>query len=155
MLHFYAEQYMNRCRMFLLRLYRLTWTLILKAYPSGDVIDWSSVPFGHILFIDTGNSWLLSLEPSFFAWPMGAWFPIVPGSLTDGLSVLVGTLYLTTRSSSVALWKASHKKSSLPYSALHLRWSIRILDQRSWEHKILSYEVLVTYPYDLLLNLIH
>ena len=30
---------------------------------------------------------------------MGAWFPLFPGSLTDGLSVLLGTFSLTTRSS--------------------------------------------------------
>ena len=29
---------------------------------------------------------------------MGAWFKLVTGSLTDGLSGLIGTLYLTTRS---------------------------------------------------------
>ena len=45
-------------------------------------------------------SWLLALEPPFCAWSMGSWSPLMPGSLTDGISVLLGTLSLTTRSSS-------------------------------------------------------
>ena len=45
---------------------------------------------------------------------MGAWLTLVPVYLTDGLSVLIGTLSLTTRSSPVALRKASHGKSYLP-----------------------------------------
>ena len=48
---------------------------------------------------------------------MGAWFPLVPGYLTDVLSVLLGTLSLTTRSYSVAIRKAPHGKYSLPDSA--------------------------------------
>ena len=44
---------------------------------------------------------------------MGAWFPLVPGSLTDGLSVLIGNLSIKTRSYPVSLWKASHWQSSL------------------------------------------
>ena len=79
---------------------RLTWTFLPKASPLGDVTYWSSVPSGHILSIETGISWLLALEPLFYALPMGAWSPLVPGSLTDCLSVLIGTPYLTNRSSS-------------------------------------------------------
>ena len=79
---------------------RLLLTFLTKASPPGDVSYWFSVPFGHTLSNETGISWLLALEPPFCACPMGAWFPLVPGSLTDGISVLLGTLYLTTRSSS-------------------------------------------------------
>ena len=82
---------------------RLIWKFLLKSSPTADVIYWSSVPSGRSMSIDTGISWLLALEPSFCAGLMGAWFPLVPGSLTDGLSVLLGTLSLKTRSSSVAI----------------------------------------------------
>ena len=68
--------------------------------PYWDVTDCSSVPSGHTLSIDTVISWILALEPSFCAWQMGAWLPLVPGSLNDGLSVLLGNLSLITRSSS-------------------------------------------------------
>ena len=76
-----------------------TWKFLPKASPLEDVTYWSSVPSGRILSIDNGIS-RLSLELSFCAWKMGAWFPSVPDSLTDGLSVLLGTLYLITMSSS-------------------------------------------------------
>ena len=45
-------------------------------------------------------------------------------------------------------------QSSIPDIALHLRWSIRILAQIYWEHKMVSYKVLVAHPYDILINLI-
>ena len=79
---------------------RLTWTFLPKDSPLGDVTYWSSVPSGHTFSIDTGISWLLALEPPICACPMGAWFSLFPGYLTDGISVLLGTLSLTTRSSS-------------------------------------------------------
>ena len=41
----------------------LTWTLILKFSPLGDVKDCLSLPSGRALSIETGISWL-SLEPS-------------------------------------------------------------------------------------------
>ena len=78
----------------------LTWTFLTKAYPLGDITYCSPVPSGRIFSIETIISWLLVLEQSFYAWPMGSWFPSVPGSLTGGLSVLIGTLSLTTRYSS-------------------------------------------------------
>ena len=51
---------------------------------------------------------------------MGAWFPLVPGSLTFGLSVLIGTLSLTTRYDQVSIWKASHGQSSLPDTTTYM-----------------------------------
>ena len=54
----------------------------------------------------------------------------------------------------IVLQKAWHGQSCIPDCALHLRWSIRILAQRSWYHKMVSYEVLVAHSYDFLLNLI-
>ena len=78
----------------------LTSTFLTKASPLGDVTYFSSVPSGHTLSIETVISWLVALEPPFCDWTMGVWFPLVPGSLTGGLSVLLGTLSLTTRSSS-------------------------------------------------------
>ena len=83
-----------------MRLERLTLTFLPKVSPLEDVTYWFSFPSGHILSIETGVSWLLALEPLFCALPMGAVFPLVPGYLTDGISVLLGTLSLTTRSSS-------------------------------------------------------
>ena len=79
---------------------RLTLTFLTKASPLGDVTHWFSFPSGHTLSIETGISRLLALEPPFCALPMGAWFPLVPGYLTDGISVLLVTLSLITRSSS-------------------------------------------------------
>ena len=78
----------------------LTLTLLPKASPLGDETYWFSFPSGHTLSIETGISRLLALEPLFCALSMGAWFPLVPGSLTGGISVLLVTLSLTTRSSS-------------------------------------------------------
>ena len=72
---------------------------LIKYSTLGYVTDWSPVPSGRTLSIETRLSWLLALEPSLCAWTMGTWFPSVPGYLTDGLSVLRWTLYLTTRSS--------------------------------------------------------
>ena len=40
------------------------------------------------------------------------------------------------------------------YYCLHILWSIRILEQRSWDHFIVSYEVSMEHPYDLRINLI-
>ena len=88
-----------RCGKFLMSLERLTCTFLPKDSTFGDVIYWSSVPSGSTFSIETGIYWL-SLEPSFCALPMGTCFPLVLGSLTDGLSVLLGTLSITTRSSS-------------------------------------------------------
>ena len=79
---------------------RLTLTFLPKASPLGDVTYWFSFPSGHTLSIETGISRLLTLEPLLRALPMGSLFPLVPGYLTDGISVLLGTLSLTTRSSS-------------------------------------------------------
>ena len=131
-----ASQFMNFCRMFLLPFRNPHMGNPPQVLPFWDVTDLSSVPSGHTLSIETRIYWPLAIEPSFCAWPMGAWLPLVPGSLNDGLSVLLGTLSLTARSSSVALRKSSHGQSSLPDSALHLCLSIRILAQRSWEHKL-------------------
>ena len=78
---------------------RLTWTLLPKASPLGYVPDWSSVPSGRTLSIEIVISWLLELDLPFYSLPTGAWFPVAPGSLNDGLSILLGTLYLTNRSS--------------------------------------------------------
>ena len=79
---------------------RLKWTFLPKAYPLGDVTDFSSFPSRHIFSIHIGISLLLSLEPLFCDWPISAWIPSLPCSMTDSLSVLIGTLYLTTRYSS-------------------------------------------------------
>ena len=84
----------------LMRSERLTLTFLPKASPLGDIAYWSSAPSGNTLYIETGIYWLLALELPFCAWPMVAWFPLVPGSLTYILSVLLGTLSLTTTSSS-------------------------------------------------------
>ena len=80
---------------FLMHLEQLKWTPLPQYSTLGDIKDWSSFPSGFTLSIENGIYWL-SLEPLFCAWPMGEWFPLVPGSLTDGLSVMLGTLYLTT-----------------------------------------------------------
>ena len=79
---------------------RLTFNFLTKASPLGYVTYWFSFPSRHTFSIETGIYWLLALELQFCAWPMGAWFPLVPGSLNDGVSFLLGTLFLTTRSSS-------------------------------------------------------
>ena len=79
---------------------RLTLTFLPKASPLGDVTYWFSFSSGLTLSIETGISRLLALEPLFCALSMGSWLPLMPGSLTDGISVLLGTLSLTTRSSS-------------------------------------------------------
>ena len=79
---------------------RLTLTFLPKASSLGDVTYWSSVLSGHTLSVETGISWLLAIELSFYDRPMGAWLPLVPGSLTDGLSVLLVTRSLTTSYSS-------------------------------------------------------
>ena len=73
---------------------------LIRNSPHGDVTYWFSFPSGHTFSIETGISCLLALEPPFCAWPMGAWLPLVPGSLNYGISVLLVTLSLTTRSSS-------------------------------------------------------
>ena len=73
---------------------RLTLTFLTKASPLGDLTYWFSFPSGHTLSIETGISRLLALEPLFCALPMGAWLPLVTGSLTDVISVLLGTLAL-------------------------------------------------------------
>ena len=78
-----------RCGGFLMRSERLTWTFLPKYSQLGDVTYWFSFPYGHTLSIETGIYRLLALEPLFCACPMGAWFPLVPGSLTDGISVLL------------------------------------------------------------------
>ena len=76
----------------------LTWKFLPKYFLLGDVAYRSSVPSGRTLYIDTGIYWILALEPSLCALQMVAWFPLVPGSLNDGLSVLLGPLLLTTMS---------------------------------------------------------
>ena len=41
-----------------MRLERLTWTLLTKVSPLGDVTDWSSVTSERTLSIETGIYWL-------------------------------------------------------------------------------------------------
>ena len=76
---------------------QLTWTFIPKYYPLGDVTYWFSFPLESTLSIETGSYWMLAIELPLCDLPMGACFPLVKGSLTDGISVLIGTLSLTTR----------------------------------------------------------
>ena len=74
-----------RCGDFLVCLERLTWTFFPKVSPLGDVTDWSSVPSGRMLPIDTG----------YFDIITGTIVPCLTnrhmflGSLNDDLSVLI------------------------------------------------------------------
>ena len=84
-----TAQFMNQCRMFLLPSGKPHMGNSPQILLYWDVTYWSSVPSGHTLSIETGIFWLLALEPSFCALPIGACFPLVPGSLTDEISVLL------------------------------------------------------------------
>ena len=55
---------------------RLTLKFLPKVSPLGDVTYWFSSPSGHMLSIETGISWLLALEPSFYALTNGRMVPI-------------------------------------------------------------------------------
>ena len=79
----------------------IIWTSPLpKSSPLGYVSYWSSVPTGFTFYNDTSIYFPLELEPSLCAWPMSAWFPLVTGFMTGGLSVLLRTFLYTNRSSS-------------------------------------------------------
>ena len=95
---------------------------------------WYSVLSGHTLSIETGIYWILFLEPLFCALPRGLCFPLVPGSVTDDLSILLGILSLTTRSSSENCGPWTYGD----YSPLNLLtiWSLALLKRVNRSSKV-------------------
>ena len=75
-------------------------TFIPKASPLGDVTDWSLVPSGRTVSIENVIIGYYHCNRRSVLDQQAHWFPLVTGFLTDGLSVLLGTLSLTTSYSS-------------------------------------------------------
>ena len=76
----------------------LTRISLTKAPPLGYITDWSSVPSVCILYIDAAIYWILVPGTALHTWPAGARILLATGSLTHGLSLLLGTISLTNTS---------------------------------------------------------